>query len=187
MNSGGTSSLSKESCSGLCDMIDCTSSDSEVSEESYDGERWGREASAILFERSRATADLATTPLVNGGSSVAPCLFSVESNRLSNRRPTSKNWLISCVRSGDLVGPDLCPDVGDRCSLEKSGLPISSRDIDDRELGRLIALLCVASSPISYVVLNDARRLGVGGTPFVIGEWSWLWSIVWLWLTSAVY
>lgn len=187
MNFGGTSSLSKESCSGLCDMIDCTSSDSEVSEESCEGERRGREASAILFERSRATADLATTPLVNGGSSMTPCLFSVPSNLLSNRRPTSKNWLINCVRSGDLIGPESCPDVGDSFSLENSGLPISSRDIDDRELGRLIALRCVASSPMSYVVLNDARRLGVGGTPFVIGGWSWGWSTVWLWVISVVY
>lgn len=185
MNSGGASSLSKESCSGLRDMIDCKSSDSEVSEKSYEGERRGREASAILFERSRATADRATTPLVKGGVSVTPCLLSVPSNLLSNRRPTSKNWLINWVRSGDLAGPESCLDVGDIFGFENSGFPISSRDIDDRELGRLITLLCVGSSPMSYVVLNDARRLGVGATPFVIGEWSW--STVRLWVTSAVY
>lgn len=149
MNSGGTSSLSKESCSGLCDMIDCTSLDSELPEESYEGERRGRGASVILFERSRATADLAITPLVKKVSSVTPCLFSVPSNLLSNRRPTSKNWLINCVRSGDLLGSELCLEVGDSFGLENWGLPISSRDIDDRELGRLMRLLCVGSSPMS--------------------------------------
>lgn len=131
-----------------------------------EADRLDREASAALFERSRVTADLASTPLVNGRGSETPGLFSTPSNLLKSRRPTSKNWLINCVRSGDLIGSAFFPCEGDNFGFEKSGLPTSSRDMEERELGRFMKLLCVASSPMSYVVLKDARRLGVGGTPF---------------------
>jgi hypothetical protein len=102
MNSGGASSLSKESCSGLRDMIDCTSSDSEVSESTIFQTLLSPKMcnlscrvaqNTILSTRKRrhqrrATADRATTPLVKGGVSVTPCLLSVPSNLLSNRSPS---------------------------------------------------------------------------------------------------
>lgn len=130
-SSGGTSSFSNESFSGLCDIIDSTSWDCELSDDSIEGGRCESAKSATRFERSRAIVDFAAPPVVNRLPPSAASLTSEVSNLLKSRRPTSKNWLINCVLSGDLVGPESFPCGGDSLGLGKSGLPISSRDIEE--------------------------------------------------------
>ena len=100
--------------------------------------------------------------MLSSVSSPGASLFALdESNSfMNNRRPTSKNFDSNWVRS---EGPaSLVPAAGDCLGSGKAGFPVSKRDNEERELGRLTKLLCVGSSPISYIELNDARLCSVG-------------------------